>query len=804
MIKENAKPIPLDMSVKIPKMKGHTTIILKNEKTGEIERHEDDNYMTNAIAEYFANCGFMNYPNIDRANMVQLLLGGIMAFDEPISEDNDDPTIVHVPTGHKMIANGSVGTLNNGEVLEMGSYSSTESGWQADGSYVQTYDFTTSQANGTISCICLTGQAYGYAGEGNSISGVRHANKVNITGLAGSVTSQTGIVGTPFNIDLTDSSCNTFAVETRTDAQTEEEYVTGVLRKYRLPISMINIKGTMSAPILLSETEIAIDADMQSASTTQYFFLNGQPLGKNLILWNAHYAPRPAPVWGENFTQYIWTITPSGTITKETITNTSGVSLSGLQAAHFDGNYCFFTMARGIDQSYGDAGADSRTVYILNRSTGAIASLENPYGKYVGGINWWQNQYYQWDWALISSRGDGKIVVGGNTGCYVVDATNNTIYPSNASGTNYNSQLALVSGLIRSYGVNLYRDQSYIASINNLETPVVKTAEKSMKIIYRITFEEEEPEPSPSPTPVDTYDVEPYFETATRNAVNKINNLGSQWESFAFVTDTHTNWNQLHSADIIREIVSRTGIKAFWAGDTSEVLFGTGAEFDSYASGLTSVRSNVYFALGNHDRVEKENFDLSQVIKCYNAFLAGKTLQGTPSSYYYYFDNTTKKIRYMVINTCEDREDWYVMSAEQLAWITANVQLPDSTWNLVVIGHCDIDTGVAVTSHSKNAQAICDAIATCNGHIVGYFCGHQHIDNVSLVDNTFHQTIMLCDCIDAHEWYPEVYDYPTRTVGTASEQAVTIVHFNTTTGAVEFTRIGAYVSGTLPTYNYLS
>ena len=218
-----------------------------------------------------------------------------------------------------------------------------------------------------------------------------------------------------------------------------------------------------------------------------------------------------------------------------------------------------------------------------------------------------------------------------------------------------------------------------------------------------------------------------------------------------------------------------------------------------------SCRGSVYFALGNHDRIGWSDFDLEQVQRAYNVFLSNKDVEGVPTSYYYYFDNAAKKIRYMVINTSESETNHVTMSATQLAWIGRNVQLPDSTWSLVVIGHCDIDPDTSVvTGGSANAQDICDAIELCNGHVVGYFCGHQHIDRITSIDNAFRQITLLCDCIDDREYYPSIYDYPTRTPGTASEQAVTIVSFNTVTGVVRFTRIGAYSPNTLPSYNYKS
>jgi hypothetical protein len=42
--------------------------------------------------------------------------------------------------------------------------------------------------------------------------------------------------------------------------------------------------------------------------------------------------------------------------------------------------------------------------------------------------------------------------------------------------------------------IHLRRKVDYIATINNLETPIAKTAEKAMKVVYTISFEGEEEE----------------------------------------------------------------------------------------------------------------------------------------------------------------------------------------------------------------------------------------------------------------------------------------------------------------------
>ena len=141
---------------------------------------------------------------------------------------------------------------------------------------------------------------------------------------------------------------------------------------------------------------------------------------------------------------------------------------------------------------------DTTTIYIMNRTNGTIVKTTNS----VGGVGQ-QSSYYLQDlnyinvktgagWNLYHGSGDGRIVT---TGSYplVVDAELEAAYPTNAStaGSATSGQLTDVDGLIRANGVNLYREIGYIASVNVLSAPIVKTAEKTMKIIYRLTFEED-------------------------------------------------------------------------------------------------------------------------------------------------------------------------------------------------------------------------------------------------------------------------------------------------------------------------
>ena len=64
------------------KIHGHSIIELRNVKTGEIERYEDDNMVTNALNYYFQDVGAWNinpiYDTNVRNNLIPQLLGGLL------------------------------------------------------------------------------------------------------------------------------------------------------------------------------------------------------------------------------------------------------------------------------------------------------------------------------------------------------------------------------------------------------------------------------------------------------------------------------------------------------------------------------------------------------------------------------------------------------------------------------------------------------------------------------------------------------------------------------------------------------
>lgn len=131
-------------------IKGHVQVDLHNHKTGLRDRIEGDNMITNA----------MNYviPNVIGSGktadcvmpLCEKVLGGIMLFDGKLTEDKNN---IFFPSEAHLVA--SAGRNTNSEYADRGSLNVAES-YETDTGFQSVWDFTTSQANGTIGSLALT------------------------------------------------------------------------------------------------------------------------------------------------------------------------------------------------------------------------------------------------------------------------------------------------------------------------------------------------------------------------------------------------------------------------------------------------------------------------------------------------------------------------------------------------------------------------------------------------------------------------------------------------------------------------
>ena len=150
-------------------LKGKTIIELTDVKTGEVERHESDNMITNALYHIFEPFGHYKKPDklLTSSEMIpfyQNLLGGLLLFDGEIQENAEQ---IYAPSSVNLTACGVYGRQNDTTNTCRGDYNMTESEVNLSSKYVKfVYDFTTSQGNGNIACVALTSKRAGYCGYG--------------------------------------------------------------------------------------------------------------------------------------------------------------------------------------------------------------------------------------------------------------------------------------------------------------------------------------------------------------------------------------------------------------------------------------------------------------------------------------------------------------------------------------------------------------------------------------------------------------------------------------------------------------
>ena len=479
-------------------IKGKTLIELKDVVTGEVKQYEDSNMVTNALNNYLDTYGtwgasLFNDYNFRQVPMWRTLLGGLFLFDKTIEEDVNN---TFMPAGVTMVGNGSYNLSNSGEVTEMGSFNNTESGVQSDGSIKFVYDFSTQQANGSIACACLTSSIGGYIGMGNS-SGKSITNSsynLNIyqqnayTGKVNNLMYQGGLSNGNCMSYIDIENDVLYAVNPRciyySSSYAEDVAMhwktTKKIQVFKLKAKVRNtdIKDAVNAVntgYIIETYNIDIpQAILDYGASNDYVQVVTDSITKNTYIVFAKSYQVSA---GANF--YVMKIDKNMTVTAHKITNNTGVSLNtnrnvSVVPMCFNGDYLWIQEYGGGYKLYGIKYTDSTQVI----STGF---------KIESG------SMYSLDTDLICIYG------GYNKARLIYDAKSNTMRYVNAVDIDGINNMLAIAGKRGVYLANLQKsttsehiilkDPRYLATINNLAEPVVKTASQTMKVTYTISFE---------------------------------------------------------------------------------------------------------------------------------------------------------------------------------------------------------------------------------------------------------------------------------------------------------------------------
>lgn len=425
----------------IEALHGHTTIELQNVKTGRRERIEHDNTFTDGIENFLISGGFFNNaPWSDSdwrgAAAWRRLLGGIFCFQDAIPADGGGNFPTTMPAGNTMIANGSYGIANSGTVTEMGSYNSAESSI-LNNSITMVYDWLTSQGNGTISTVCLTSDIGGYIGYGNATSNQR------LSTLYGAGNQQSANERTHSGNELTVTISTTNNKEYWWSCNDVNAGGTLTVNINKLPINELSVFDIATTKTLTNPASVSLKP-------------LAAPQGK--ILW------LPNILSGSTtYTIYLQDI-ETGASTSYSFTTPAGSSISAgyNMIIHEEGFHCTFnsinyfysyatqtTTADGINPGY--ANKIGAGIYLGYANIyDAVAERTSP----VNGYGYNPNTSASYRWSFTTE--DGQIYSGWN-------------YPA-ATGH-----------------ATKRRNPLYLATVNNLEEAITKTADSTMKITYNIT-----------------------------------------------------------------------------------------------------------------------------------------------------------------------------------------------------------------------------------------------------------------------------------------------------------------------------
>ena len=143
-------------------IKGRAIIELTNVNTGEVQTIEEENYITDLIKDCMQNNPYFGSiknhlikNNYTATNFLNTLINGIILFDDSLG---DDPSKYHFHSGVNMVGRGDESAYTGNDTT-MGSYNTSESEdpvkLEAGRVFKRVWDFSTTQANGTIGSICL-------------------------------------------------------------------------------------------------------------------------------------------------------------------------------------------------------------------------------------------------------------------------------------------------------------------------------------------------------------------------------------------------------------------------------------------------------------------------------------------------------------------------------------------------------------------------------------------------------------------------------------------------------------------------
>lgn len=468
-------------------MKGETIIELTDVNTGEVEVIREENMVTNVLADFLStNIEGMMYKIYEqyydtltglRNTMFPICpnaIGGILLFSENLEENADN---YYAPSNNQCIGYAS-NDVNNTSNTMRGSLNLNESG-SIDGGYKFVWDFTTSQANGTIAAVGLTHKNAGvcYMGDRYNI-----ANKLIC--LSTKYTSVSGVTYKLFSNMVEIRGDYLYSIELTTNKEIHLFKVRRSFMSVGLKDTLLEDRVIIEEDNFISSTEF-VEKACKGNDTSYFDFIDG----KNGYWYG---------FTGSNYTDgsriYYIKISKEDYSSEEGNFFINNLNFYNTSYRPYSSNIEGYRRRLGIavrDEYLYLMGKDRSFVIKINiNNTADILKIQlgftSAFGEVMSsdrmdGVNMTQLN----DWIICSDfmiSSDDKIYKTTNSRVEGHMAT-----PPYRVGP----YLLTYTGEIGNGNVRVYKDlyllTPYLATINNLSTAVVKTADRTMKITYILT-----------------------------------------------------------------------------------------------------------------------------------------------------------------------------------------------------------------------------------------------------------------------------------------------------------------------------
>lgn len=279
---------------------------------------------------------------------------------------------------------------------------------------------------------------------------------------------------------------------------------------------------------------------------------------------------------------------------------------------------------------------------------------------------------------------------------------------------------------------------------------------------------------------------------------------GASADAFAFFTDHHIGAkdgyaNANNTKYIIDYVRQHTPIESvFHGGDVLCTVGGQTREqamywlwqfHDQYVKGR-----NVYSVLGNHEASTQFDTDGSLISFDESYATLFKPMEdevNLDKKRYYYVDNESQKIRYIVLAI---ESGTFPTDTEQKEWLISTLNAIEEGWTVVLFDHIGIVSVLntilrdyinrAAGTHSETGTTW--DFTSAKGTLACLICGHEHSDSDELRDGVriIHVTT------DAVGVLSDDTEMTERSKGNITEQAVELFFINTSTRTIDTIRLG--------------